>query len=322
MAVSESIPAAGISPDVSAPVLDAGEDRLHIHICEASRVQRAILCRMLGEAGFETSASGHAEDSLKQLSDTPPDIFMTAIELPDFSGLESCWLVKANPETEHIHTMVLTASGQEDKLAESLDSGADDYLTKPLDPNELKARLRAASRIVRLTQRMRTEAETDALTGAYNRRVFMRTLEREHKKALDQALPFSVAMVDLDFFKKINDTHGHASGDRVLIETVRQLKALLRPPAMLGRLGGEEFAVVLPGQDEQQARQTCETLRETVQAMHVENDVGQHIAVTASLGLAVLNPGDLNSTGEHMLARADGGLYDAKEGGRNQVCMA
>lgn len=309
MAVSESIPAAGASPVVSSPVLDAGEDRLHIHICEASRVQRAILCRMLGEAGFETSSSGHAEDSLRQLADNPPDIFMTAIELPDFSGLESCWLVKANPETEHVHTMVLTASGQEDKLAESL------------DPNELKARMRAASRIVRLTQRMRSEAETDALTGAYNRRVFMRTLEREHKKALDQALPFSVAMVDLDFFKKINDTHGHASGDRVLIETVRQLKALLRPPAMLGRLGGEEFAVVLPGQDEQQARQTCETLRETVQAMHVENEVGQRIVVTASLGLAVLNPGDLNSTGEHMLARADGGLYDAKEGGRNQVCI-
>ncbi|CAN0143297.1 unnamed protein product [Chrysoparadoxa australica] len=118
MAVSESIPAAGASPVVSSSILDAGEDRLHIHICEASRVQRAILCRMLGEAGFETSSSGHAKDSLKQLADNPPDIFMTAIELPDFSGLESCWLVKANPETEHVHTMVLTASGQEDKLAE------------------------------------------------------------------------------------------------------------------------------------------------------------------------------------------------------------
>ena len=180
MAVSES-PSVEDSLSSLASYSDAdGEERLHVHICETSRVQRAILVRMLTEAGFICSASGHAQDSLDQLRQDPPDIFLTAIELPDFSGLETCWRVKANPETEHIHTMVLSASGQEDKLAESLDSGADDYLVKPIDKNELKARMRAASRIVRLTQRMRAEAETDALTGAYNRRVFMRTLEREH----------------------------------------------------------------------------------------------------------------------------------------------
>ena len=321
MAVSES-PSAEDSLSNPASQSDAdGEERLHVHICETSRVQRAILVRMLTEAGFLCSASGHAQDSLDQLRQDPPDIFLTAIELPDFSGLETCWRVKANPETEHIHTMVLSASGQEDKLAESLDSGADDYLVKPIDKNELKARMRAASRIVRLTQRMRAEAETDALTGAYNRRVFMRTLEREHKKALDQALPFSVLMVDLDFFKKINDTHGHASGDRVLIQTVRTAKTLLRPPAMFGRLGGEEFAVLLPGQDETEAMQTAEKLRLAMQAMYVENDEGQPIPVTASMGLCVLNPGDLESTGEGMLGAADAGLYKAKEGGRNQVCM-
>jgi len=320
MAVSEAPSSAEKDPALSAPADGAEDERLHIHICETSRVQRAILERMLGEAGFVCSSSGHAQESLDMLRQDPPDIFLTAIELPDFSGLEACWRVKANPETEHIHTMVLTASGQEDKLAESLDSGADDYLVKPIDKNELKARMRAASRIVRLTQRMRAEAETDALTGAYNRRVFMRTLEREHKRALDQALPFSVLMVDLDFFKKINDTHGHASGDRVLIQTVRTAKTLLRPPAMFGRLGGEEFAVLLPGQDETEAFQTAEKLRLALQAMYVENDDGQPIPVTASMGLAVLHAGDLDSTGERMLGEADAGLYKAKEGGRNQVC--
>jgi diguanylate cyclase (GGDEF)-like protein len=321
MAVSEAPSFPEVLPDAS-PTGDRAEDeRLHIHICETSRVQRAILVRMLTEAGFICSASGHAQESLDQLRQDPPDIFLTAIELPDFSGLEACWRVKANPETEHIHTMVLSASGQEDKLAESLDSGADDFLVKPIDKNELKARMRAASRIVRLTQRMRAEAETDALTGAYNRRVFMRTLEREHKRALDQALPFSVLMVDLDFFKKINDTHGHASGDRVLIKTVKTLKALLRPPAMLGRLGGEEFAVLLPGQDTDMALQTAESLRLALQALHVENDDGHPIPVTASMGLATLHAGDLESSGEKMLGEADAGLYKAKEGGRNQVCM-
>lgn len=321
MAVSESPSYPEIFSSLS-PTGDTGEeDRLHVHICETSRVQRAILERMLTEAGFLCSSSGHAQDSLDQLRQNPPDIFLTAIELPDFSGLEACWRVKASPETEHIHTMVLSASGQEDKLAESLDSGADDYLVKPIDKNELKARMRAASRIVRLTQRMRAEAETDALTGAFNRRVFMRTLEREHKRALDQALPFSVLMVDLDFFKKINDTHCHASGDRVLIQTVRTAKTLLRPPAMFGRLGGEEFAVLLPGQDETEAMQTAEKLRLALEAMYVENDDGQPIPVTASMGLCTLHAGDLDSTGEKMLGDADAGLYKAKQSGRNRVCM-
>ena len=322
MAVSESLSLAESFPNLSEVADGAEEERLHIHICETSRVQRAILVRMLTEAGFICSASGHAQDSLDHLRQDPPDIFLTAIELPDFSGLENCWRVKANPETEHIHTMVLSASGQEDKLAESLDSGADDFLVKPVDKNELKARMRAASRIVRLSQRMRAEAETDALTGAFNRRVFMRTLDREHKKALDQARAFSVLMVDLDFFKKINDTHGHASGDRVLIETVRTAKTLLRPPAMFGRLGGEEFAVLLPGQDETDARQTADKLRLAIQAMRVDNDEGEPIPVTASMGLATLHAGDLESNGETMLSQADAGLYKAKEGGRNQVCMA
>lgn len=296
-------------------------ERLYVHVCESSRVQRAILVRMMEEAGFRVTADGHAEESLKSIQVSPPDIFLTAIELPDISGLEVCWRLKTLPETEHIHTLVLSATGQEEKLAESLDAGADDFLRKPIDPNELKARLRAASRIVRLQQRLRGEAETDALTGAANRRAFMRTLEREHARAQDEAVSYSVIMVDLDFFKKINDTHGHASGDRVLIQTVRTAKTLLRPPAMFGRLGGEEFAVLLPGQDETEAMQTAEKLRLAMQAMYVENDEGQPIPVTASMGLCVLNPGDLESTGEGMLGAADAGLYKAKEGGRNQVCM-
>ena len=143
-------------------------ERLYVHVCESSRVQRAILVRMMEEAGFRVTADGHAEESLKSIQVSPPDIFLTAIELPDISGLEACWRLKTLPETEHIHTLVLSATGQEEKLAESLDAGADDFLRKPIDPNELKARLRAASRIVRLQQRLRGEAETDALTGAGN----------------------------------------------------------------------------------------------------------------------------------------------------------
>ena len=322
MAVMEthSAPAWQEDSNTRFPVLPDAGVQLHIHVCEASRVQRAILVRMLEEAGFRVTADGHAAESLNAITLDPPDIFLTAIELPDISGLEACWRLKTRPETEHIHTLVLSASGQEARAAESLDAGADDFLRKPIDPNELKARLRAASRIVRLQQRLRGEAETDSLTGAANRRAFMRALQREHTRAQDSALDFSAVMIDLDFFKKINDTHGHASGDRVLKQTVATLKAELRPPALLGRLGGEEFALILPGQDEAAACATAETLRQALETMYVENDEGAPIPVTASIGVAALRVGDIETDGEGLLSRADAALYEAKQRGRNRVC--
>jgi len=312
----------------SAPDLPAGfpidreneAERLHVHLCEASRVQRAIVKRLLEDSGFRVTDTGHAAESLESIRIAPPDIFLTAIELPDISGLEACWRIKTRPETEHVHTLVMSAHGQEDKLAESLDAGADDFLRKPIDANELKARLRAASRIVRLQQRLRGEAETDALTGACNRRAFMRALEREHARAQDEALSYALIMIDLDHFKKVNDTHGHASGDRVLKQAVKALKGELRPPALLGRLGGEEFVVLLPEAEQATALDIAETLRGTIEVMSVDNDQGEPIPVTASLGLACLPAGDITMTGERLLSDADVALYQAKSAGRNQVC--
>ena len=166
---------------------------------------------------------------------------------------------------------------------------------------------------------IRRMAETDALTGAANRRAFMQYLDVVTDRARRDDGEASVVMVDLDHFKRINDTHGHAAGDRVLIETVRAIQACLRERDMLGRLGGEEFAVILPGAPDAAAIGAAERIRGAVEALRLTSDDGTPIPVTASLGVAALSPaGDLE-TAESLLQKADEALYAAKAGGRNCV---
>lgn len=298
-------------PDAPAP--------LSVLVCETSRVQRKILRAMLEDGGFEVTEAGDSAEALEHIDLLAPDIFITGIEVGAMSGLEACWRLKAGAETSHIHTIVITASGQYVRLAEALDAGADDFIRKPFDGVEMKARLRAAARIVRLQRDLRGQAETDALTGAANRRAFTRALDREIAEAGRLSVPLGVVMVDLDHFKAINDTHGHASGDRVLVRTVTALKSELQGGEMLGRLGGEEFAVLLPRADERQALETAERLRVATEHLVVENDDGRPIPVTASLGLTILAADESLATGSDLLARADQALYRAKKRGRNRV---
>lgn len=290
-------------------------------VCETSRVQRRILRDMLQDGGFMVVEAGDSTEALEQLARSPCDIFITGIEVGAMSGLEACWRLKAGADTHHIHTIVITASGQYIRLAEALDAGADDFIRKPFDAVEMRARMRAAARIVRLQRDLRGQAETDALTGAANRRAFTRALDREIAEAGRLSVPMTVAMIDLDHFKAVNDTHGHATGDRVLVRTVTALKAELAAGEMLGRLGGEEFAVLLPRAGTREGLETAERLRRAVEHLAVENDDGARIPVTASLGLCVLQPSESLATGSDLLARADAALYDAKEAGRNRVVM-
>ncbi|TGY88635.1 diguanylate cyclase [Marinicauda algicola] len=288
-------------------------------VCETSRVQRRILRSMLEDGGFEVREAGDSGEALGALERCPSDIFITGIEVGQMSGLEACWRLKAGADTCHIHTIVITASGEYVRLAEALDAGADDFIRKPFDGVEMKARMRAAARIARLQRDLRGQAETDALTGAANRRAFIRALDREIGEAGRLSIPMAVAMVDLDHFKQINDTHGHASGDRVLVRTVAALKNELGGGELLGRLGGEEFAVLLPRAGTREGLETAERLRRAVEHLRVENDDACPIPVTASFGLTVLQPHESLATGSDLLARADKALYAAKEAGRNRV---
>ena len=152
-------------PDVMGGTLTYG-DRLSVMICESSQVQLRILTQAVEDAGYSVEGAHSGEEVLARLKLMPSDILLTGIEVGEMNGLEVCWALKANPDTESIHTIIITASGQERRLEESLDAGADDFIRKPVNMTELRARLRAASRLVRMQKQFRQLAETDALTGA------------------------------------------------------------------------------------------------------------------------------------------------------------
>jgi two-component system cell cycle response regulator len=297
-------------------------DQISVMICESSQVQLRILTQAVEDAGYLVHAAHSAEEVLALLQLMPTDILLTGIEIGAVSGLEVCWSLKADAETESIHTIVITASGQERRLEESLDAGADDFIRKPVNMTELRARLRAASRLVRMQKQFRQLAETDSLTSAANRRAFMHCLEMETEQARRHGSAVSVVMIDLDHFKHVNDTHGHAIGDRVLIETVKAVQQCLRDRDMLGRLGGEEFAVVLHGATIEQAALAAERIRCAVEAMDIRNDAGEAVPVTTSLGVSSATADTGLDTPESLLLAADEALYEAKHSGRNRVVLA
>tara|TARA_R110001606_G_scaffold47517_1_gene120951 strand:- start:897 stop:1934 length:1038 start_codon:yes stop_codon:yes gene_type:complete len=308
-------------PDVMGGTLTYG-DRLSVMICESSQVQLRILTQAVEDAGYSVEGAHSGEEVLARLKLMPSDILLTGIEVGEMNGLEVCWALKANPDTESIHTIIITASGQERRLEESLDAGADDFIRKPVNMTELRARLRAASRLVRMQKQFRQLAETDALTGAANRRAFMHCLEMETEQARRHGSNVCVVMIDLDHFKLVNDTHGHAIGDRVLIETVKAVQKCLRDRDLLGRLGGEEFAVVLHDTTIDQAANAAERIRAAIEAMQICNDQGQVVPITTSLGVSAAAADTGLDTPESLLAAADEALYEAKHSGRNRVVLA
>lgn len=300
---------------------DMSSEAVSVLICESSSVQLRILSEAVRQAGYTVQTAQCAEEALKILQLMPVDIFLTGIEVGTMSGLEACWSLKSNCETESVYTIVVTASGEDRRLEESLDAGADDFIRKPVNMTELRARLRAASRLVRMQNQFRRLAETDALTGAANRRAFMQYLDIQTQNAGRDEIPLSVIMVDLDHFKLVNDTHGHGAGDRVLVETVRAIQGCLRDGDMLGRLGGEEFCVILPGAGLHSAALAGERIRAAVEAMTIATEAGDPVPVTASLGVASLANSDLIVSQDALLQAADAALYQAKDSGRNRVSL-
>ncbi|WP_417467641.1 diguanylate cyclase [Maricaulis sp.] len=297
-------------------------DQISVMICETSQVQLRILSKAVEEAGYRVQIARSAEAVLELMQVQPADILLTGIEVGTMTGLEACWALKANPRTESVHTIVITASGQESRLEESLDAGAYDFIRKPVNMTELRARLRAAARLVRMQKQFRQLAETDPLTGAANRRALMQSLEADTAQAHSQGTQVAVVMLDLDHFKRVNDTHGHAIGDLVLVETVKAVQACLPGRERLGRLGGEEFVVVLPDATPEFAAIMAERVRHAVEAMQIVNSLGEAVPVTASLGVSISAADSHHDTPDSLLLTADEALYEAKESGRNRVVFA
>jgi diguanylate cyclase (GGDEF)-like protein len=215
---------------------------------------------------------------------------------------------------------MLTTRSETEFVVEAMNAGADDFVGKPFDVEELQVRIRAGRRISELEQQLRLKATHDALTGIYNRGALLEILEKELVRHGRDARPVSIIFADLDHFKRINDQHGHLAGDAVLREVSRRAGAVLRPYDSLGRYGGEELLIVLPACARDGALEVAERVRAAVAALPVETDFGA-IPCSLSIGVAVAGEG-VTITSQKLIHLADDALYRAKQGGRNRVELA
>ncbi len=246
--------------------------------------------------------------------------------LPGLDGIEICQQLRNDASRPYTYVVLLTGRGGRQEKLEALEAGADDFLAKPADIAELDARLNAGRRIVSLQEqllavqaRLEEQATRDSLTGVWNRAAILDILERELSRAGREKSPVAVLLADLDHFKQINDTHGHLAGDRVLHLAARRMQAELRPYDALGRYGGEEFLVVLPGCDERATLGLADRLRGAVtrESIDVED---RRVVVTISLGAVCWRGEHADPIG--VLRLADEALYRAKNAGRNQAVLA
>jgi diguanylate cyclase (GGDEF)-like protein len=293
------------------PVLVVDDDAVHSRQLEV----------ILGRWGYRVLTARNGREALRLLAEEGPvQLVVADWMMPEMDGLELCGRIRSDFTDPYVYVILVTARDRRDDIVAGLDAGADDYLAKPIHHGELRARIRAGERIIDLQnrllaaqERLRVEATHDALTGLWNRRAILANLERELHRAGREGSSIAVALIDLDHFKSVNDTHGHLVGDEVLRETARRLGGAVRPYDFVGRYGGEEFLVVAPGYDHDRALALAERIRRAFDSTPITTS-GPVLPLTLSLGMvAVRGSAEISD----VLAAADGGLYEAKEAGRN-----
>jgi diguanylate cyclase (GGDEF)-like protein len=288
---------------------------MHILIAEDDRVSAHVLEASLLAGGHEVTVvrdGGQAWEVMQ--SGNRPQMAILDWMMPVMDGLEVCRKIR-QAGGPYVYILLLTANIHPAQVVVGIDAGADDYIRKPFEPNELHARLRTGARIIELQEKLRIQATNDALTGLLNRGAIMERLSIELERAYREDLFLSIAMVDLDLFKNINDTYGHSAGDMVLRETARKMKAVLRPYDSIGRYGGEEFIILFPQCDISTAAAVADRVRRFISLKPI--DVGSiKLSVTASIGLAQAKG---SRDGDALIRTADAALFRAKHGGRNRV---
>ncbi|MFH1741978.1 MAG: diguanylate cyclase [bacterium] len=302
--------------------------RFGILLAEDDLVCQKLIRNMLERFGYDVETAGDGKEAFERIRESDIRLLITDWTMPEMEGPDLCRRIREEIRDRYVFIILLTARSDKSDLISGIEAGADDYLVKPFEPDELRVRLRAGERIITLERdlheaqkRLTTLAYHDSLTGLLNRRALFERLSEEMERArrLEHS-PLSVIIFDIDHFKNINDTHGHIVGDKVLAAVANRAKSMCRSYDVLGRYGGEEFLFVLPGADLAAGEFVAERVRRALESEPVVTDP-EPIRLTASFGVGQFSP-DLHSNPDSILRPADEALYRAKREGRNRVCVS
>jgi diguanylate cyclase (GGDEF)-like protein len=310
------------------PSAEAPNHATPILLAEDSAVIQTVLRTMLSQWGYKVLQASDGLDAWRMLqSEDAPRLAVLDWMMPGIDGPELCRRLRAAAREPYTYVLLLTSRAESADIVEGLDAGADDYLTKPFHAQELRARIRAGSRIVHLQRQLlsarealRDRAMTDHLTGLLNRGAILEALDRSLEQADREGSPLSILLADVDRFRQINDSFGHLAGDLVLKECGRRIRAAAPQPSAVGRYGGEEYMVVLPGARAAEADAVRETLRLAIgnEPFHVG---AASFPVTVGIGSATrVLP--YSADAASLLRAADAALLDAKAEARQRLAGA
>ena len=301
---------------------------MKVLVADDEKVSLRLLESSLRRWGYDVVvAKDGLEASQVLLSPDSPKLAVLDWMMPGLDGIQLCQEVRRNKPDPYTYILLLTCKRAQNDVIAGLDAGADDYVTKPFDPAELKVRLRTGKRILYLQEQLinarealRDQATHDRLTGLWNRAAILDLLHSELAHDARQGTPVALVMADLDNFKNINDTYGHPAGDEVLASVAKAMRDSVRRYDSVARYGGEEFLIVLPGCDRSNAVGHAERMRAAIARIAVETPKGK-IQPTMSLGVAVADSHAI-SDAFSLIQAADVALYQAKHGGKNRVEFA
>ena len=299
---------------------------MKVLIAEDSTTSRHLLQAVVRKWGYEPVVACDGAQALERLREpSHPLLAILDWEMPGLTGPEVCRRLRQENSEPYVYVLLLTSKNLKADVIAGMEAGADDYVTKPFDQHELKVRLRAGRRIVELQDQLlaarealREHATRDSLTGLWNRRSITEALEREAARAKREGSSLALLMADLDRFKQVNDSYGHVAGDIVLCEASRRMASSARVYDFVGRYGGEEFLVLLPGCGEEMATRYAERIRAAIAEAPIAIDGEVQLQITASFGVTASGGTNCGSP-QALIQAADEALYAAKRGGRNKV---
>jgi diguanylate cyclase (GGDEF)-like protein len=307
---------------------------MKILIADDDPITRKLLQKTLDQWGHETLSVDNGQEAWESFLAHRVNFVIADWMMPGMSGLDLCSKIRSSGTTEYVYFILLTGKDRKEDIIAGLDAGADDYVTKPFERDELRVRVRVGERILNsekqiseknsellsLNVKLEELARLDPLMDIGNRRSLYETIERVHHRACRYLHVYGLIMCDIDNFKIYNDTYGHLAGDTVLRTVAKTVKECLRLSDYVFRYGGEEIVIVLPDQDMETSMKVAGRIREQVESLKIDHKGSDKGVLTVSCGVAAFETKEYDSKWETLLERADKALYAAKTSGRNRVC--